>query len=77
MPLRFAQPKLNLVKQRLGPDATNELQELLIYCLIPANLRRILALDTPLLDRAIGVETVQELKSWVQGIVDTALWRSR
>ncbi len=70
MGLRLSACKADLLEKRLGSEGFAEIQQFIIYCLMHEGLRKIVTLDTPVLDQDLGVEATQELKDWLQHVAD-------
>jgi hypothetical protein len=62
----------DLLEKRLGSEGFAEIQQIVIHCRMHENLRKIVTLDTPILDQDLGIEATQESKDWMQRVADVA-----
>jgi hypothetical protein len=62
---------MDSLKAKFGADAVKEMQEIVVYAVMPENIRRMVTLTTPCLDEKIGVCLSQELKDWAQSIAQS------
>lgn len=77
MGLRLPRLRTNLLEAKVGTEGVGEIQEIMIYALMPENVRRVVTLTTPALEARIGSEATQDLRDWVQSVMTTELQRYR